>query len=127
ILEGALGAAFFIEIRHPLEICLSRRTSVGASHQRAENFLCAGFFLAWISGTAREHLADAARVPRTHGVEGPLNSQKADGRIILQLRNAVVLERFSLILPDLVQHGSIVGCNERSPYRMRSRLYRNHD
>src|SRR5207249_1371260 len=97
----------------PFQILRSRGTAVGAPRQRRKDFLCAGFLPAGIGGAACEYLADAARVLRTRGSEGSLNPQKPDGRVILQLGDAVVLERSSLVVPDQVQAGPVVRGKER--------------
>ena len=53
-----------------------------------------------------------------------MNPQKTDRRVILQLRDAVVLQRLSVVLPDRVEAGSVVGRQERGAHHPRARFHR---
>ena len=56
-----------------------------------------------------------------------LNPQKADGRVILQLGDTIILKRLSLVLPDQIEAGAVVGREEGSAYRVRPGFDRDGD
>ena len=64
-------------------------------------------------GSAREDLAAARGVGRTLGVERALDAHEADRRVVLHLRDRVVLERLAIVLPDHVEARAIVRREER--------------
>ncbi len=56
-----------------------------------------------------------------------MNPEKADGRIILQLRDAVILKRLSLVLLDQVEAGPVVRGKERGAHHMGAGFHRKSD
>jgi hypothetical protein len=58
---------------------------------------------------AGEHACAARRVGGTLRIERPLDADEADGRVVLQLRDRVVLERLAVVLPDDVEARTVVG------------------
>ncbi len=105
--------------------CRSGGTPIGVPHQRRQDFLRAGSSCAALEGRHVKTLRMLRESSGTRGSERPLNPQKADCRMILQLRDGIVFERLSLVLPDQIEAGPVVGRQEGGPDHMRARFHRN--
>ena len=67
-----------------------------------------------------EHLSPARRVFRPLRVERTLDAKVSDRRIILELRDGIVLERLAIVVADDVEAGAIVGGDERRTHEARA-------
>ena len=73
---------------------------------------------------ASHDLAKTAGVSRAHGVEGSLNPQKTDYGVILQLRDAGIVERLSFVLLDEIKAGPVVRCQKGGAHHVRTGFHR---
>src|SRR5580765_7952273 len=111
VFERPSMTAFVVEREQSLDIRGSGRTSIRAAGQRRQNRLGTSVFAGRGGRVARQHLSEASRLFRTLRSERTLNPQKADGRVVLQLRNGVVLERLPIVLLDQVEARAVVRCD----------------
>src|SRR6266852_4588962 len=116
--------AFVVERHQALDVLRGRGPAIRAPRERGQNRPRARIFLRGCLRMAREDLAHAARFFGTLRVERTLNAEEADRRVVLQLRNRVVLERLAIVLPDHVQARTVVGREERRADEARSRFHR---
>src|SRR5437763_1078885 len=83
------ATGLLIEAHGPVKIGRSRPAAEGAACERGEDLCGAGCFLTGVGGVAGEDLADAARIFQARRIDRPFDSEEADGKIMLHLRNAV--------------------------------------
>ena len=124
ILKCPFTTAFQIESLDPFHIRRRDRPPERPAHQRRKNLFRTGRFLFRAGRPAGIDLADAARIFRPRGRERSLDLQLADRRMVLQLRNRIIFQRFPFVLADQVEAGPVVGRQESHADHVRSGLHR---
>src|SRR5262249_9043486 len=120
VLKRVELAPFFIETHQRFEILVVDGTPIGSPRQRRENLPGADRLLVRIRGPAGHDLAHAGGVGWTLGKGWARNPWEAKNRVILQLRNAVVVERLSFVFLDNIETRPIVRLKERDTHRVRT-------
>src|SRR5262249_4441136 len=100
---------------------------IRSPRQSRKNLLRTRFLLRRIRGPASQDLSHAGRVLGTLGDEWSGNPEEANHRIILQLRNTVVIERLSLVFFNDIETGPVVRLQKSCPDDMRTSLNGNGD
>ena len=125
--EGSIGAPLLVEVDQRADLRLRDGAAIRATCDAAENLASTDLFLRRGRWTTGEHLAAALRVLGALRVERARDAQEADRRVVLELRDAVVLERLPIVLLDHVEAGPEVRRQERGADCPRARLDRHRD
>jgi hypothetical protein len=105
-----------------------RRTAVRPARQRRQNLFGAlALTLRRRRRPTGEHLPAARGIGGALGVERPLDAQVADRRVVLHLRDGVVLERLAVVVADDVEARTIVRRDERRANQARTGAHRHGD